>query len=108
MRPFLSLLLVFSTFLSKAQLEGEWRFKSIEKNDTTLFTIGKSDSLRIFAKDSFYYQLAAKNLSAYGQYSIEEDSIGQFLSFHYLAPSDTTRFYRIVILNDTTYLQETF
>ena len=101
MRPFLSLLLVFSTFLSKAQLEGEWRFKSIEKNDTTLFTIGKSDSLRIFAKDSFYYQLAAKNLSAYGQYSIEEDSIGQFLSFHYLAPSDTTRFYRIVILNDT-------
>ncbi len=97
----LLLLLICTVSINAQSLIGEWRFISIEKEQHSLFNISNQDSLKIFDNDSFYYQLAAKDLKARGTYSLIEDSLGAVLSFHYHLPSDTNRFYRIAELSDS-------
>ena len=101
MRPILFLLAFLVQFSSLGQTTGEWRFDAIEIEGKAIFKIGDQDSLRLFDNDSFYYQLAAKNLKAWGQYEFSEDSTGKTLIFHYSAPSDTSRYYSILIANDS-------
>lgn len=101
MRQILVLLSLLMQFPLWAQISGEWQFQSISKSGQSLFSIEDTDSLRIFDNDSFYYQLEAKDLKAWGNYQITEDSKGAMLLFNYQAPADTSRIYQITTLNDS-------
>lgn len=100
---FCALILIVLSSAVKLQAQdsaiwGAWNFKEIlGSNGESLFNIEADDSLFLSKTDSFYYQLAAKNLVAKGSYKLAKDT----LSFHYQLPQDTTRYYAIYALNDS-------
>lgn len=97
------LALVFSGFLmhSYAQegLKYRWAFKDVSTVDgVSLLEIDTADYFLLNPDSTFVYELKAKNnLRAEGTWRVKNDT----LAFHYTSPSDTTRYYSIIQLNDT-------
>ena len=75
-----------------------WQFDAIEnETNESLFEIKTSDSLT-FSNGEFNYNLAAKNVTASGDY-IHQNNL---LVFYYSQPTDTIRRYKITELTDST------
>lgn len=93
----LSMLLSFITW--GQDLNNDWTFESIQKNNTSLFDINPSTDFLTLKKNQFHYELEAKDsLIAKGDYILQND----LLVFYYTQPKDTIRRYRITERTDST------
>ena len=91
---------LFTVFTLKADNghEGKWNFSSITNVESgATLPISEQDYMKLNADGSFEYELAAKNnLRAEGQFEFSDS----LFSFHYSLPGDTSRFYRLLELNE--------
>ena len=96
-------LFLISTIVQSQSIEGQWRFESITRDGGPLFEINPKTDFMTIDSGVFDYTLEAKdNLKALGNYSIQENT----LSFHYESPKDTTRYYQMIMSQDTLTLNE--
>ena len=96
-------LFLISTIVQSQSIEGQWRFESITRDGAPLFEINPKTDFMTIDSGVFDYTLEAKdNLKALGNYSIQENT----LSFHYESPKDTTRYYQMIMSQDTLTLNE--
>jgi len=96
-------LFLISTIVQSQSMEGQWRFESITRDGGPLFEINPKTDFMTIDSGVFDYTLEAKdNLKALGNYSIQENT----LSFHYESPKDTTRYYQMIMSQDTLTLNE--
>ena len=94
---------MISTIVQSQSIEGQWRFESITRDGAPLFEINPKTDFMTIDSGVFDYTLEAKdNLKALGNYSIQENT----LSFHYESPKDTTRYYQMIMSQDTLTLNE--
>ncbi len=80
-------------------LKYRWAFKEISNTaGESLLEVDTSDFFLLGDDSTFEYQLKAKNnLKAKGTWAVVNDT----LVFKYTAPTDTTRYYSLLELNDT-------
>lgn len=80
-------------------LNDDWTFESIQKNNTSLFNINPDADFLTLKNNQFHYELEAKDsLIAKGDYILQND----LLVFYYTHPKDTIRRYRITERTDST------
>lgn len=100
MKKTLATLLLLVSFLTFGQeIEKNWSFQSITKNDSSLVSINSEKDFFKLTNNQFHYELDGKNnLSAKGDYILQND----LLVFYYQQPKDTIRRYRITEKTDST------
>ncbi|MFD0965090.1 NupC/NupG family nucleoside CNT transporter [Pseudofulvibacter geojedonensis] len=100
MKKTLAALLILVSLLTFGQnIEQEWKFNSIKKNDSSLVSINSDSDFFILKNNQFHYSLEGKNnLVAKGDYILQND----LLVFYYQQPKDTIRRYRITQKTDST------
>lgn len=107
LKRYLLLLTLLITSVSFAQnIEGKWLFESIRfEQDTTtqdLKPIAEGDFLLVNSDGSFSYELSEIDLKAFGKWELSENT----LSFKYTLPTDTIRFYKIILTETGLVLNE--
>jgi len=100
MKYFFTSLIALISFITFGQnINQEWKFSAIEKNNISVLPIDSEIDFLILQNNQFEYQLAAKNnLKAKGDYILQND----LLIFYYTQPKDTIRRYRITKHTDST------
>ncbi len=94
------LLLSFGlTSFGQEGLKYRWAFKDVSSTEgVSLLKVDTTDFFLLGEDNTFEYQLKAKNnLQAKGTWAVANDT----LVMAYTAPTDTTRYYSLVELNDT-------
>ena len=97
---------IISLFSFSQSIEGEWNFDyiladSIETGEN-LKPISEGDFMQINEDGSFNYTLTAIPLEANGSWELS----GNTLTLNYKNPSDTTRFYNVILAKNTLVLNE--
>jgi len=89
-----------SSAFSQEGLKYRWQFSSItDSTQSELVDINAADYFELNEDGSFQYELAGKDsLKASGRYQIQNDT----LVLKYQAPTDTTRYYLLNSVTDTT------
>ena len=92
-------LIIISTFSFGQNIEHNWSFNSIKKNNINILKVNPSIDFLSLKNNQFKYQLTAKNnLVAEGSYTINNKTI----VFNYKKPKDTTRIYLISKITDSS------
>ncbi len=93
------LLIVTSVFSFGQNIQCNWTFNSIKKNNHNIIKVNTSNDFLKFYNNQFKYQLSAKNnLKAEGFYTIKN----KIIVFKYTKPKDTIRKYKINKLTDSS------
>ena len=98
------LLFLFTLTAHSQELSKKWQFDYIRNFDdtTNLIKVDKIDYLQINNDGTFKYEINSIALKAYGKWELDEKT----LSFHYISPLDTIRFYSIKLSENKLILQE--
>ena len=103
---YLILFLLFPFLSLTKDIIGSWKFESIRYEIDTLAVdikeIGEDDFFYINNDGTFSYDLNEISLHANGSWNLEED----ILSLNYDRPSDTIRYYKIEVLENSLLLNE--
>ncbi len=93
------LLSIGLTSFGQEGLKYRWAFKDVSNTEgVSLLKVDTSDFFLLSEDSTFEYQLKAKdNLQAKGTWLVANDT----LVFNYTSPTDTTRYYSLVEVNDT-------
>ncbi len=93
------LLSIGLTSFGQEGLKFRWAFKDVSNTEgVSLLKVDTSDFFLLSEDSTFEYQLKAKdNLQAKGTWLVANDT----LVFNYSSPTDTTRYYSLVEINDT-------
>lgn len=97
---------VFSLSSFGQNIEGNWKFDFIlpetQEIGENLKPVTENDEMILNEDGSFEYEIKQINLLAAGNWELQDD----LLSLHYFSPIDTTRFYQILVSENSLVLNE--
>lgn len=105
-RYFLLLTFLISSVSFAQNISQKWLFESIclanDSSKQNLKPIAEGDYMLLYEDGTFEYELSSIPLMAKGNWELD----GQLLTYHYTAPSDTSRSYNITLSNTHLILEE--